>query len=461
MGHAGSDAEVGLPDPGRDRRRLRPRPAARHRPAAGRRAGCARRTRCWRALRRRSAARSADVAEQVLAEPQLTTAGEVMAPLAPRHPDRPGRPRGRRRAGRRSRRRCPSRRPLTLAQSINRAPGRRCWPTTRRRWCSARTSRVKGGVYGVTRGLRKRFGGGPGVRHAAGRAGDPRARARAGAGRASCRCPRSSTWPTCTTPRTSSAARRRPAVLLQRAATATRWCVRVAGLAYQKGFGGHFHNDNSVAVLRDIPGLVVAVPSRPDDAAAMLRTCVGRGAGWTAGSACSSSRSRCTTAATCTSRATAAGWRRSPEPGRDTCRSAPARLHGDGADLTHRDVRQRGADEPAGRPDAGRRRGRTPGCWTCAGCAPLPVDDLLREPRRHRPGAGRRRDPPLGRGVGGVVAALVDGGFAGRSRGWPARTASSRSAPPRSWCCSTRRRWRPRRSRCSTPDGCRITRGPW
>ena len=36
--------------------------------------------------------------------------------------------------------------------------------------------------------------------------------------------------------------------------------VRVAGLAYQKGFGGHFHNDNSVAVLRDIPGLVVAVP---------------------------------------------------------------------------------------------------------------------------------------------------------------------------------------------------------
>ncbi len=32
--------------------------------------------------------------------------------------------------------------------------------------------------------------------------------------------------------------------------------VRVAGLAYQKGFGGHFHNDNAVAALRDIPGLV-------------------------------------------------------------------------------------------------------------------------------------------------------------------------------------------------------------
>ncbi len=50
--------------------------------------------------------------------------------------------------------------------------------------------------------------------------------------------------------------------------------VRIAGLAYQKGFGGHFHNDNAVGVLRDIPGLVVAVPSRPEDAAPMLRTCL-------------------------------------------------------------------------------------------------------------------------------------------------------------------------------------------
>jgi 2-oxoisovalerate dehydrogenase E1 component len=47
--------------------------------------------------------------------------------------------------------------------------------------------------------------------------------------------------------------------------------VRVAGLAYQKGFGGHFHNDNSIGALRDIPGLALAVPSRGDDAARMLR----------------------------------------------------------------------------------------------------------------------------------------------------------------------------------------------
>jgi hypothetical protein len=39
-------------------------------------------------------------------------------------------------------------------------------------------------------------------------------------------------------------------------------------------FGGHFHNDNAVGVLRDVPGVVIASPARPDDAAAMLRTCV-------------------------------------------------------------------------------------------------------------------------------------------------------------------------------------------
>jgi 2-oxoisovalerate dehydrogenase E1 component len=49
--------------------------------------------------------------------------------------------------------------------------------------------------------------------------------------------------------------------------------LRVAGLAYQQGFGGHFHNDNSVAVLRDIPGLVVGVPANAAEAAPMLRTC--------------------------------------------------------------------------------------------------------------------------------------------------------------------------------------------
>src|SRR3546814_1674188 len=47
--------------------------------------------------------------------------------------------------------------------------------------------------------------------------------------------------------------------------------MRVASLGYQRGFGGHFHNDNSITALRDIPGLVVGCPSRGDDAGMMLR----------------------------------------------------------------------------------------------------------------------------------------------------------------------------------------------
>jgi 2-oxoisovalerate dehydrogenase E1 component len=50
--------------------------------------------------------------------------------------------------------------------------------------------------------------------------------------------------------------------------------IRIAGLPYQKGFGGHFHNDNSLAVLTDIPGIIVACPSSAADAPAMLRECV-------------------------------------------------------------------------------------------------------------------------------------------------------------------------------------------
>lgn len=50
--------------------------------------------------------------------------------------------------------------------------------------------------------------------------------------------------------------------------------IRIPGLAYQKGFGGHFHNDNSIAVLRDLPGVIVACPSNGPDAAKLLRTCI-------------------------------------------------------------------------------------------------------------------------------------------------------------------------------------------
>ena len=50
--------------------------------------------------------------------------------------------------------------------------------------------------------------------------------------------------------------------------------LRVPGLAQPYGIGGHLANDNTVAALRDVPGLVVAVPARAADAAPMLRTCL-------------------------------------------------------------------------------------------------------------------------------------------------------------------------------------------
>jgi 2-oxoisovalerate dehydrogenase E1 component len=83
--------------------------------------------------------------------------------------------------------------------------------------------------------------------------------------------------------------------------------VRVAGLAYQEGFGGHFHNDDSIGALRDIPGLVLAVPvagRRRGAHAAGLR---GVRRDPRAGGGPASSRSRSTTPATCTSRATGGG----------------------------------------------------------------------------------------------------------------------------------------------------------
>lgn len=50
--------------------------------------------------------------------------------------------------------------------------------------------------------------------------------------------------------------------------------IRIAGLAYQKGFGGHFHNDNAIGVFRDIPGIVLACPSCASEAVVMLRECL-------------------------------------------------------------------------------------------------------------------------------------------------------------------------------------------
>jgi 2-oxoisovalerate dehydrogenase E1 component len=50
--------------------------------------------------------------------------------------------------------------------------------------------------------------------------------------------------------------------------------LRVAGLGRPSGVGGHWPHDTALASLREIPGLVVACPSHPGDAAPMLRTCL-------------------------------------------------------------------------------------------------------------------------------------------------------------------------------------------
>ena len=230
-----------------------------------------------------------------------TTRDAVAEPITrPRAPaaragDPPQRPRARlRRPAARGRR------AADAGAGDQRRAHRRAARAPARRWCSARTSAVKGGVYGVTRGLRKRFGAAPGLRHPARRA--DRSSARRSARR----------WPaSLPIPEIQYLAYLHNAEdQLRGEAASLRFfsdgqyqngmVVRVAGLAYQKGFGGHFHNDNSVAVLRDIPGLVLAV-AEPSARGARrcCATCLGAGRA-RAGSASSSSRSRSTTSATCT-----------------------------------------------------------------------------------------------------------------------------------------------------------------
>ncbi|MDQ2750590.1 MAG: thiamine pyrophosphate-dependent enzyme [Actinomycetota bacterium] len=198
--------------------------------------------------------------------------------------------------------------------------------------------------------------------------------------------------------------------------------VRVAGLGYQKGFGGHFHNDDAVAVLRDIPGLVVAVPSRPEDAAPMLNTCLA------AASAEGQVSVFLEPIALYHERDLHApgdrGWLGPYSPD-EHVPIGSARTHGQGADLTivtfgngvrmSLRVAQRLVTQGIHARVLDLR-------WLC----PLPVDDLLRaaaatgrvlvaDETRHSGGVGE-----------GVITALVEHGFAGRI----ARVASRDSFVP-------------------------------
>jgi 2-oxoisovalerate dehydrogenase E1 component len=199
--------------------------------------------------------------------------------------------------------------------------------------------------------------------------------------------------------------------------------LRVAGYGYQKGFGGHFHNDNAVGVLRDIPGLVIASPARPDDAAAMLRTCLAAAA--VDGSVCVFLEPIALYHTRDLHDDGDGGWL-APYPGRDAhVPLGRARSYGDGGDLTmvtfgnglrmSLRVGRRLANQGIGARVVDLR-------WL----APLPADDILREAQA----TGRVLVVDETRRTGGVsegvIAALVDAGYQGRI----ARVASEDSFIP-------------------------------
>ncbi len=215
------------------------------------------------------------VALAAMAQPQLATAEQVMATLAPRRPEQvavevAAEPDHAVRTEVFAGKLPEDEGPLTLAQSINRTLHDELARRPQALVFGEDVS-VKGGVYGLTRGLRKSFGAPRvfdtildeqailGVGLGAGLAGFlpiPEIQYLAYLHNAEDQL----RGEAATLQFFSQGQYRNPMV------------VRIAGLGYQKGFGGHFHNDNSVAVLRDIPGLVVAVPAHPSDAPAMLRT---------------------------------------------------------------------------------------------------------------------------------------------------------------------------------------------
>ncbi len=274
MGHAGTDVEAGYRSPASIRRDYELDPilaTAKALVASGHRSP--------EALVDQYLTTRADVrkvAVDLTGAPTLTSAEQVMAALSPRHPslvveriarsDQPSRLSvfGENLPEREG--------PLTLAESINRALAD-VLASTPGALVFGEDVGAKGGVYGVTRGLQKRFG--------AARVFDSLLDEQSilgialGAG-VSGLVPIPEIQYLAYLHNAEDQLRGEGASLafFSNGQFRNPLVVRVAGLAYQKGFGGHFHNDNGVAVLRDIPGLVVASPAHPSDAAPMLRSCV-------------------------------------------------------------------------------------------------------------------------------------------------------------------------------------------
>jgi len=264
-GHAGSDAEISY-------RKTREIEADYARDPLLATASCLRATGasasdilgCYDAIR----LKIDEEVERLADDPQLGSAAEIMAPIAPRNPARVAeavraltatQPADKARA-------------RTLAESIN-ATLDELLAADRRVIVFGEDVGVKGGVYGVTSRLARKYG--------AARVFDTVLDEQAilglglGAGLAGL-IPIPEVQYLAYLHNAEDQLRGEGATLpfFSRGRFTNPMVVRIAGLGYQKGFGGHFHNDNAVAVLRDIPGLVVACPARADDAAAMLRTCV-------------------------------------------------------------------------------------------------------------------------------------------------------------------------------------------
>jgi 2-oxoisovalerate dehydrogenase E1 component len=272
MGHAGSDAEIGYRSQGeivRDYERDPLLATARLLVAGGVLTAAEVRQRYER------------VREDVMAEaarmrdvPRLASAAAVMRPLTETRPDavRAAAARAPQHERRMLGRTPPEEQgPLTLAQSINAALGDLLATFPQATIFGEDVGR-KGGVYGVTRGLSKRFG--------RTRVFDTLLDEQTILGTAlgaalSGLLPIPEIQYLAYLHNAEDQLRGEAATLrfFSDAKYTNGMVVRIAGLAYQKGFGGHFHNDNSVAMLRDIPGLVLAVPAHPAYAPSLLRTC--------------------------------------------------------------------------------------------------------------------------------------------------------------------------------------------
>ncbi|MGN6174166.1 MAG: thiamine pyrophosphate-dependent enzyme [Streptosporangiaceae bacterium] len=379
----------------------------------------------------RGRARILERAQEIAGAPRLATAEQVMAPLAPRNPDAVWADAILATADEERRRavfggRLPeSAGPLTLAQTINAALTDALAARPEMIVFGQDVAR-KGGVYGVTRGLLSRFG--------AGRVFDTLLDEQAilglalGAGLAGL-LPVPEIQYLAYLHNAADQIRGEAATLsfFSQGQYRNPLVARVAGYADQEGFGGHFHNDNAIGALRDIPGLIIASPARPEDAAAMLRTCLATAAA--DGSVCVFLEPIALYHARDLYKQEDDGWRATYEPPEGWAPGhvpvGRARTHGDGTDLT---IMTFGNGLRLSLRAAARLmlEGITSRVVDLRWLAPLPAEDILREARA----TGRvliadetRRTAGVSEGV---LSILADDRFGG----WVRRVTSEDSFVP-------------------------------